>query len=62
MKPEQRIAIRAYALWQWLLGNGVVEHAAQRWAVNAFSPTTKPDDATGKHIHHHENPVTAKED
>ena len=58
MESIQRIMIGAEVLWETLPVDRSLEHPAQRNAVHDVTVGAKPDDATCKLIHHHDqNPV-----
>ena len=47
---------------QPLLGNGLVEHAAERWPIDGNGLHPKTDDPAGKLIHDDQDPVTPQQD
>jgi len=47
---------------QILPGDGLVEHAAERWTVDCKGLYPKADDPAGKPIHDDQNPVTPQQD
>src|ERR1039458_3729001 len=47
---------------QTLPGDGLVEHAAERWTVNGNGLHTKADDPADKLVYDHQNPVTPQQD
>jgi hypothetical protein len=61
-QPEQRIMIGTEPRGQTLAGDGLVEHAAERWTVDGHGLHPKADDPAGKVIHDDQNPVTPQQD
>ena len=57
MESIQRIMIRAEVFGQTVPTDGSLEHTAQRDSVDGATLNAKPDNATGKLVHHHEYPV-----
>ena len=62
VEPEQRIMIGTEPRGQPLLGNGLIEHAAERWPIDGNRLHPKTDDAAGKLIHDDQDPVTPQQD
>src|ERR1035437_1347437 len=62
VEPEQRIMIGTEPRRQPLLGNGLVEHAAERWPIDCCGLHPKADDPAGKLIHDDQDPVTLQQD
>jgi hypothetical protein len=52
---EERIMIGAEPRGQTLPGDGLVEHAAERWTVDGHGLHPKADDPAGKLIHDDQN-------
>jgi hypothetical protein len=61
VEPEQRIMIGTEPYGRTLPGDGLVEHAAERWTVDGNGLHPKADDAAGKLIHDDQNPVTPQQ-
>ena len=57
MESIQRIMIAAEVLWETLPVDRSLEHPAQRNTVHNAPVDAKPDHATCKLVHHHQNPV-----
>ena len=47
---------------QTLAGDGMVEHAAERWPIDGNGLHPKTDDPASKLIHDDQNPVTPQQD
>ena len=60
MKSIQRVMITAEVLWETLPADRSLEHPAQRNTVHDAPVDAKPDDATCKLVHHHQNPVCSQ--
>ena len=58
VEPEQRIMIGTEPRGQTLLGNGLVEHAAERWPIDGNGLHPKADDAAGKRPYRPENALS----
>jgi hypothetical protein len=62
VEPEQRIMIGTEPRGQTLPGDGLVEHAAERWPIDSNGLHAKADDPAGKLIQDDQNPVTPQQD
>jgi hypothetical protein len=62
VEPEQRIMIGTEPRGQPLLGNGLVEHAAERWPIDGHGLHPKTDDPAGELIHDDQDPLTPQQD
>jgi hypothetical protein len=62
VKAKQRVVIGADALRGRVVGDGAVEHAADRNPVDASGLNAKADEAARENVHHHHDPVTAQDD
>jgi hypothetical protein len=62
VEPEQRIMVGAEPGGQTLAGDGLVEHAAERWPIDGNGLHPKADDPAGKLIQDNQNPVTLQQD
>src|ERR1035438_2384587 len=58
VEPEQRIMIGTEPRGQTLPGDGLVEHATERWTVDGHGLHPKADDPAGKLIQDDQHPVT----
>ena len=61
VEPEQRIVIGTEPFGQTLAGDGLVEHAAERWTVDCNGLHSKADDPACKLIQDDQNPVTPQQ-
>jgi len=61
VEPEQRIMIGTEPRGQTLLGDGLVEHAAERWTVDCSGLHAKADYPAGKLIHDDQDPVAPQQ-
>ena len=62
MKAKQRIVIRTEPRRRRVARNGLIEHAAHDWTVDVLAADAESDDAAGKHVDDHQNPMAAKKD
>lgn len=56
MNAEQWVVILADPSGQRVSGNGPIEHAAHRRAVDVLTADAKADEASGEHIHDQQGP------
>jgi hypothetical protein len=61
VEPEQRIMIGTEPRGQTLLGDGLVEHAAERLTIDGNGLHTKADNPAGKLVQDDQNPVTPQQ-
>jgi hypothetical protein len=61
VESEQRIMIGTEPRGQALPGDGLVEHAAERWTVDRNGLYPKADDPAGKLVHDDQDPVTPQQ-
>lgn len=60
MESIQRIMIRAEVFGQTVPANRSLEHPAQRHSIHDSGVDAKANDATGKLVHHHQNPMRSQ--
>jgi hypothetical protein len=60
MESVQRIMVRAEVFRQGRRTDCSLEHSAQRCAVDDAGVQAKPDDASGKLVHHHQYPMSSQ--
>ena len=53
VKAKQRIVVGTQVFQPRLARSGVIEHPANRSAINGCRGDAKTDDAAGEHVHHH---------
>ena len=61
MKAEQRVMIRTDPRRRRVTGNGLIEHAAKVRTVDVFAADAEADDAAGKHVDDHKDPMATKQ-
>ena len=60
MESVQRIMVRAEVFRQGRRTDRSLEHSAQRCAVDDVGVQAKPDDTSGKLVHHHQYPMSSQ--
>jgi hypothetical protein len=61
MKPVQRIMIRTQISWnRGDASNGLIEHPAERQAIDDASLNSKPDDSPRALVHHDQYPIRSQ--
>jgi len=53
--------IRTYPRRRRVAGNGLIELAAYRRAVDVFASDAEADDTAGEEVHYHDDPMAAKQ-